>query len=227
MPPLEAPALIQSRVINEDFSNVEHKYCSLSLFVSFRGQLIPVQPTLPSGLAVCCFFVLPLQPKPRPRTQSPRRLLQWKADGRSFDGSRLQSAVQERKLLIRRHPSSRPQAQGGRGGGAERGLTADVWPLSNAFAWQIHGSHSYTHEKTGKQTQRQDLVKHTHIKTHSVNIFWLTFLFRAYHQWYYSFQHWVNCEGSFLVILPPDRERQSRVKVRRRTEEDRERKRTN
>lgn len=44
--------------------------------------------------------------KPRPKTEGPRRPLQWKADGRSFDGSRLQSAVQERKLLIRRHPSS-------------------------------------------------------------------------------------------------------------------------
>ncbi|CAB1446794.1 unnamed protein product [Pleuronectes platessa] len=89
-------------------------------------------------------------PKPRPKTKGPRWPMQWKADGQSSDGSRLQSAVQERKLLIHRHPSSGLGERGGRRGGGgktEHCLTPSVWPLSNAFAWHIHGSHSYTHVK--------------------------------------------------------------------------------
>lgn len=92
-----------------------------------------------------------LPPLPRPaarvaKTKAPRRPPQWKADGWSSDGSRLQSAVQERKLLIRHHPSSGPGAGERRGGGqTEQRLTPGVWPLSNAFTWHIHGSHSCTH----------------------------------------------------------------------------------
>lgn len=46
-----------------------------------------------------------------------------------------------------------------RGGGkTEQRLTPDVWPLSNAFAWHIHGSHSYTHVKTHTQTQTSENI---------------------------------------------------------------------
>ena len=116
-----------------------------------------------------CLYSLIMLPKPRPKTKGPRWPLQWKADGQSSDGSRLQSAVQERKLLIHRHPSSRLGERGGRragGGKTEHCLTPSVWPLSNAFAWHIHGSHSYTHVLAHAYTHTLT-HSHTHTLTHS------------------------------------------------------------
>lgn len=72
------------------------------LSVSEGCSFLCSPPRLEAWLSLCSAVVLPKQQK----TEGPRRPLQWKADGRSFDGSRLQSAVQESKLLIRRHPSS-------------------------------------------------------------------------------------------------------------------------
>lgn len=73
------------------------------------GWFIPVRPTLTMPGSSCC----QRSQNPGP-TKGPLWPLQWKADGCSRDGSRLQSAVQERKLLIRCHPSS-GQAVGWRG----------------------------------------------------------------------------------------------------------------
>lgn len=130
--------------------------CNFLCFISVscRGVCIPLQPTLRQSLDASKAPSYCQHSQTQAQTEGPRRPLQWKADGRTSDGSLLQSAVQERKLLIRRHPSSGLE-RGRRGGGkTEQRLTSSVWSLSNAFSWHIHGSHSYTHTRT-------------HVKTHA------------------------------------------------------------
>ena len=60
--------------------------------------------------SLCCSVQLPKQQKKgkknRSRTEGPSGPCNGKQMAQSSDGSRLQSAVQERKLLIRCHPSS-------------------------------------------------------------------------------------------------------------------------
>lgn len=66
----------------------------------------------------------------RPQIQAPLRPLQWKADGQGSDSSLPQLAVQERKLLIRRHPSS------GCGGGLRAGgCLVSLKRLHMAHSW--------------------------------------------------------------------------------------------
>ncbi|TNN77569.1 hypothetical protein EYF80_012159 [Liparis tanakae] len=60
----------------------------------------------PPRLQAALVSVAPSRCQRSPKPRAPACPMQWKADGRSSDGSRLQSAVQERKLLIRHHPSS-------------------------------------------------------------------------------------------------------------------------
>lgn len=114
----------------------------------------------PRGLALseapsCCQS----SKNPGPKTEGPRRPLQWKADGRSFDGSRLQSAVQERKLLIPRHPSS--AGSGRRRGGRKDRATPDTRCLASfkclrmAHSWLalVHtckNTRTYTDSDQGK-----------------------------------------------------------------------------
>ncbi|TWW60725.1 hypothetical protein D4764_05G0008150 [Takifugu flavidus] len=73
---------------------------------------------------LCRSVQLPKQrekkPQNRSRTEGPTGLRNGKQMAVSFDGSRLQSAVQERKLLIRCHPSSGLGAGGGGGQGEDR-----------------------------------------------------------------------------------------------------------
>lgn len=155
--PITAATLSWSRLINRDSSWVENQ----QHFLSFIYQL---QLVLSSAALLACrpgflcrSVQLPKQggkkkkPQNRSRTEGPTGLCNGKQMAVSFDGSRLQSAVQERKLLIRCHPSSGLGAGGGGGQGEDR--QSEAWhPTSGLFQtsshWHIHGSPSNAHVKT-------------------------------------------------------------------------------
>ncbi|KAM7391488.1 hypothetical protein PAMP_022174 [Pampus punctatissimus] len=92
--------------------------------------------------------------KTQAQTKRPRWPLQWKADGQSSDGSLLQSAVQERKLLIHCHPSSGWKWGGGVAEERERKDRATPDTRRLAFFKHPGMAPTYTHA-------------HTHVKTHA------------------------------------------------------------
>lgn len=153
--PITAATLSWSRLINHDSSwaeNQQHFLCfiyQLQLVLS-SAALLACRPGF-----LCRSVQLPKQgekkPQNRSRTEGPTGLRNGKQMAVSFDGSRLQSAVQERKLLIRCHPSSGLGAGGGGGQGEDR--QSEAWhPTSGLFQtsshWHIHGSPSNAHVKT-------------------------------------------------------------------------------
>lgn len=140
-------------------------------FVSFRRLFISLQPTLPWGLAAsvalsCCQGCQNPGPKlrapagPRNGKQMASLLMAACCSRQSRRGNFLFAVIHHQ----------RPGVGERRGGGkTEQRLTPDVWPLSNAFAWHIHGSHSHTHVKTDENTQNWALLtpiynhtSHTH-----------------------------------------------------------------
>ena len=132
-------------------------------------MFIPLQPTLPRGLAVS---VAPSRcqssqnPGPKPRAPAGPCNGKQMADPLTAAGCSRQSRRGNFSFAVIHHWAG---SGGRRGGGkTEQRLTPDVWPLSNAFAWHIHGSHSYTHAKTHTYTWGVGYAhKHTHTHTHT------------------------------------------------------------
>lgn len=134
----------------------------------------------------------------RSRSEGPTGPCNGKQMAACSDGSRLPSAVQERKLLIRCHPSSwRRTGEEDGGGQPDRGQPPNVWPLSNVSAL----AHSWlAPQHTSGNTRHERALG-------AVHLFWLTLGFLASHE-AYSFQRgeaFPPFSSLSLTAAPPSR----------------------
>lgn len=195
--PITAATLSWSRLINHDSSWVENQQHFLCFI--YQPQLVLSSAALlacrPGFL--CRSVQLPKQggkkaPK-QVQNRGPHRPPQWKADGGFFwrQPAAVSSPGEETSHSVSSiiGPGSRRRRRTG-GGQTVRGLTPDVWPLSNVFAL----AHSWlTLERTCENRQHVHALR-------TVKLFWLTSGFLAFHQ-LYSLQQQVTWQGYSCFCL--------------------------
>lgn len=148
-----APAVTWSRLINHESSLVENKHYFQCL-ISRCQRLVQSSAANPRLEAWLSLKHRRAAKAAKTQAQKPRAPA-GPCNGKQMAGPLTAAGCSQQS---RRGNFSFPvihhRAGSGRGGTEQR-LTPDVWPLSNAFAWHIHGSHLYTHVKTHAHTQTQ------------------------------------------------------------------------